>query len=140
MESMNPVRSTGHALALAARVLLAAVAVVIFGAGIPFLWIWVGSQLQGGTAPSLAGLGVALIGIVVSYSLLAVAFAWVKERLAPQEGPVRHAWNRSLSAERKTGPERTHPIEDIAAYATLIVAIVCTLWFLLFGDPGVPVA
>lgn len=122
-----------------AKIVLAVVAVIVFGAGIPFLWIWVGSQLQGGTAPSLSGLGVALLGIVGSYVLLAMGFAWVKERYAPHEGPVRHAWNRSLSAERRTGPSETTPIEDIAAMATLVVAIVCTIWFLLFGDPGVPV-
>ena len=121
------------------KIVLAAVAVIVFGAGIPFAWIWIGSQLQGGTAPSLSGLGVALLGIVLSYVLLAAVFAWVKQKLAPQEGPVHYAWNRSLSAERRTGPQ-THPIEDIAAFATLIVAVVCTLWFLLFGDPGVPVA
>jgi hypothetical protein len=34
----------------------------------------------------------------------------------------------------------TSSIEDIAAAATLIVAVICTIWFLLFGDPGVPVA
>jgi hypothetical protein len=122
------------------KVVVAIVAVIVFGAGIPFAWIWIGSQLQGGTAPSFGGLGVALFGIVGSYALLAVAFAWIKDRIAPQEGPVHYAWNRSLSAERKTGPARTTPIEDIAAAATLIVAIVCTLWFLLFGDPGVPTA
>jgi hypothetical protein len=122
------------------KVIVATVAVIIFGAGIPFAWIWIGSQLQGGTAPSFGGLGVALLGIVVSYSLLAVAFAWVRERLDPQEGPTHYAWNRSLSAERRQGPSQTHSIEDIAAAATLVVAIVCTIWFLLFGDPGVPTA
>jgi hypothetical protein len=122
-----------------AKIVLAVIAVVLFGAGIPFLWIWIGSQLQGGTAPSFGGIGVALFGIVGSYALLATVFAWVKDRYAPQEGPVRHTWNRSLSAERRTGPSETTPIEDIAAGATVVVAIVCTLWFLLFGDPGVPV-
>jgi Na+/melibiose symporter-like transporter len=121
------------------RIVLAIVGVIVFGAGIPLLWIWVGSQLQGGTAPSLAGLGVALLGIVVSYALLLTAFAWLRERLSPSEGPVRHEWNRSLSAERKQGPE-TSSIEDIAAAATIVVAIICTVWFLLFGDPGVPAA
>jgi hypothetical protein len=122
------------------RLVVAVVGVIVFGAGIPFLWIWIGSQLQGGTAPSLAGLGVALLGIVVSYALLLTAFAWLRERLSPDEGPVRHAWNRSLSAERKQGPGETTSIEDVAAAATIVVAIVCTVWFLLFGDPGVPVA
>jgi len=122
------------------RIVVAVVAVIVFGAGIPFAWIWVGSQLQGGTAPSLGGLGVALLGIVVSYSILLTVFAWARERLSPTEGPVRHAWNRSLSAERKEGPEKTSSIEDIAAASTLVVAVICTIWFLLFGDPGVPVA
>ena len=135
MNAVAPVR----VIAGFAKIVVAVVAVVLFGAGIPFLWIWIGSQLQGGTAPSFGGLGVALLGIIGSYVLLAMVFAWVKERFAPQEGPVRHAWNRSLSAERRTGPSETAPIEDIAAAATLVVAIVCTLWFLLFGDPGVPV-
>ena len=122
------------------RIIVAVIAVIVFGAGIPFLWIWIGSQLQGGTAPSLGGLGVALLGIILSYALLLTIFAWLKERISPTEGPVRHEWNRSLSAERKTGPGETNSIEDIAAAATLIVAVVCTVWFLLFGDPGVPVA
>ena len=134
MSVVAPLRVIAGAL----KVVVAIVAVIVFGAGIPFAWIWIGSQLQGGTAPSFGGLGVALLGIVVSYALLSVAFAWVKDRLAPQEGPTRHAWNRSLSAERRTGPSETHSIEDIAAAATLIVAVVCTIWFLLFGDPGVP--
>ena len=125
---------------IALRLVVAVVAVVVFGAGIPFLWIWIGSQLQGGTAPSLGGLGVALLGIVVSYALLLTVYAWLRERLSPEEGPVRHAWNRSLSAERKEGPSQTNSIEDIAVAATIVVAIACTAWFLLFGDPGVPTA
>ena len=122
------------------RILVAIVGVIVFGAGVPFLWIWIGSQLQGGTAPSLAGLGVALLGMVVTYSVLVTVFAWAKERWSPSERPVRHEWNRSLSAERKEGPAPTSSIEDIAAAATLGVAVVCTIWFLLFGDPGVPVS
>ena len=113
---------------------------IVFGAGIPFAWIWIGSQLQGGTAPSLAGLGVALLGIIISYSILLTVYAWARERLSPTEGPVRHEWNRSLSAERKVAPAETNSIEDIAAAATIVVAIICTIWFLLFGDPGVPAA
>ena len=127
-------------LTTALRIFVAVIAVVVFGAGVPFVWIWIGSQLQGGTAPSLGGLGVALLGIILSYALLLTIFAWARERLSPTEQPVRHAWNRSLSAERKTGPGETSSIEDIAAAATIVVAIVCTIWFLLFGDPGVPVA
>jgi len=132
---MAPLR----AAATLVKVVVAVAAVVVFGAGVPFVWIWIGSQLQGGTAPSFGGLGVALLGIIASYALLLIAFAWVKDRLEPQQGPARHAWNRSLSAERRQGPSETHSIEDIAVAATLVVAVVFTVWFLLFGNPGVPV-
>ena len=119
---------------------LGAIAVLLFGAGVPYLWVWIGSQLQGGTAPSFSGLGVALFGIMISYVLLAFLLAWVKAIVLHDDGkPNRYAWNRSLSAERYSGPT-THPIEDIVVTATILVGIVCTVWFLLFGDPGVPVA
>lgn len=118
----------------------AAIMIVGFGAGIPFFWVWVGSQLQGGTAPSLPGLGVTLLGITLSYSLLAVAFAWIKERLAPTRGPARHDWNRSLSAERLRRGQNTHALDDLMVTVTILVGIVCTIWFFLFGSPGVPVA
>jgi len=116
---------------------LAIVAIIFFGAGVPYLWVWIGSQLQGGTAPSFSGLGVALFGIIISYAFMAYLLAWLKAVVTHDEGkPVRHDWNRSLSAERRAGPQ-THPIEDIVITSTILVGIVCTVWFLLFGDPGV---
>jgi hypothetical protein len=121
------------------KLALAVLAIVAFGAGVPFFWVWLGSQLQGGTAPSLSGLGVALIGITGSYAVLAVFFAWIKERLQPSQHPVRHDWNRSLSAERIRRGQNTHALEDVVAAATILVGLVCTIWFLLFGNPGVPV-
>jgi hypothetical protein len=140
MGAMEAVRRTGKGIWLVVRWPIAVVAIILFGAGVPYLWVWVGSQLQGGTAPSFSGLGVALLGIVVSYSLLALLLAWLKAWAIHDDGkPVRYAWNRSLSAERHTGPN-THPIEDIVMTATILVGIVCTAWFLMFGNPGVPVA
>lgn len=119
---------------------LAAVAIIVFGAGVPYLWVYIGSQLQGGTAPSLSGLGVALFGIIISYSLMAYLLAWLKAVMTHDDGaPVRHDWNRSLSAERRHAPD-THPIEDLVVTATILVGIVCTAWFLAFGSPGVPIA
>lgn len=129
----------GRAIWVVVRWPLAAIGVLLFGAGVPYLWVWVGSQLQGGTAPSFSGLGVALLGIVLSYSLMAFILAWIKAWVTHDPGgPVRHDWNRSLSAERRSAPN-THPIEDMVMTATILVGIVCTGWFLMFGNPGVPV-
>jgi hypothetical protein len=121
------------------RAALALVAIAAFGIGIPFAWVWIGSQFQGGTAPSSAGLGVTLGGIVGSYVLLAILFGWVKGRSSQAPtGPVRYAWNRSLSAERYQAGRGTTPLEDIIAVATIVVGIICTFWFFAFGSPGVP--
>ncbi len=137
---MEAARRTGRIIWNILRWPLAGIAILLFGAGVPYLWVWVGSQLQGGTAPSFSGLGVALFGIIFSYSALAFGLAWLKALAVHDDGkPVRYAWNRSLSAERHTGPQ-THPIEDIVITATILVGIVCTAWFLMFGNPGVPVA
>jgi hypothetical protein len=116
----------------------AVITIILFGGGVPLLWIWVGSQLQGGTAPSFGGIGVALLGIVGSYVLLAFALAWIKGKTAPVEGPVRHDWNRSLSAERRQVAQTT-PIEDVVMAATILVGVIATGWFLIAGDPGTPV-
>jgi len=131
---MESVRKTAWSIV---RWPLAILAIIVFGAGVPYLWVWVGSQLQGGTAPSFSGLGVALLGIIISYSLMAYLLAWLKAVVTHDEGkPIRHDWNRSLSSERRQVAQ-THPIEDIVITATILVGIICTVWFLLFGDPGV---
>lgn len=121
------------------RVVAALGVVAVLGAGVPLLWVWVGSQLQGGTAPSLAGLGAALGGIIASYAALGVLFSWLKQRSEGSTGPVRYGWNRSLTEARREPGSTTHPLEDIVAVATILVGIVASVWFFLFGDPGVPV-
>jgi hypothetical protein len=137
---MPVARFAARMVATAGQILLGLITIIIFGAGVPLLWLWVGSQLQGGTAPSMSGLGVALAGIIASYSLLAVLLAWIKELLrGGTKGPVRYAWNRSLTAERHQGGRTTHALEDVIVATTIVVGVVCTAWFLLFGHPGVPV-
>lgn len=136
---MAALRLTALMIGRVARVVAALCVVAVLGAGVPLLWVWVGSQLQGGTAPSLAGLGTALGGIIASYAVLGVLFGWVKERSEGRSGPVRYGWNRSLTEARHEAGRTTHALEDIVAVATILVGIVATMWFFLFGDPGVPV-
>lgn len=136
---MGALRRSGRMVLTVLRLVASAVGVLLFGAGVPFGWIWIGSQLQGGTAPSLTGLGVAITGIFVSYWLLAIVFAWIIERSREDTGPTRYAWNRSMRAERYEGPRTTHALEEIVVMATILVGIATTIIFFLFGNPGVPV-
>lgn len=139
MGGVTAARSIGRVALRIAQLIGAVVFVILFGGGIPLFWVWLGSQLQGGTAPSLGGLGVALIGISGSYVALAVVLATIKERRRQSSRPVRYEWNRSLSAERYQPGRNTTALDDIVIAATMIVGLICTVWFLLFGDPGVPV-
>jgi hypothetical protein len=136
---MGAIRLTTRMIAGAARAIGTVIGVVLFGGGVPFAWIWVGSQLQGGTAPSLAGLGVAIAGIIVTYWLLAAVFAWIMERSRTDHGPVRYDWNRSMRDERRRPGQTSHALEEIVVTATILVGIACTIIFFLFGDPGTPV-
>ena len=133
-------RFTARVVAAALRALAIVAGVLVVGAGVPFAWIWIGSQLQGGTAPSLSGLGVTLAGIVASYWLIATVFAWIVERARGERRPVRYAWNRSLRDQPARPGQTTHALEEIVVIATMLVGLVCTVVFFLFGNPGVPVA
>jgi hypothetical protein len=133
------VTAAGRAVLSLVRGLAVIIGVVLVGAGVPFAWIWVGSQLQGGTAPSLSGLGVALAGIVASYWLIAAAFAWIVERARGEHGPARYAWNRSMRDQTPQPGQTSHTLEEIVVAATLLVGVGCTIFFFLFGNPGVPV-
>jgi hypothetical protein len=133
-------RLTARAVAAGLRALAIVAGVIVVGAGVPFAWIWIGSQLQGGTAPSLSGLGVALAGIVASYWVLAAAFAWIVERGRGEDRPVRYAWNRSLRDQPARPGQTSHALEEVVVIATLLVGLACTIVFFLFGNPGVPVS
>ena len=115
------------------------VAIVVLGLGVPGFWVWVGSRVQGGTAPSFLAIMVFLGGITVTYGAIALVIAWHKGRSTESAGrPVRYAWNRSMRGERYV-PAKTTRLENILMVAALVVAVVVAVWFFFFGDPGTPV-
>lgn len=120
------------------RVAFSLVAIVFLGLGVPGFWVWVGSRVQGGTAPSFLAIMTFLGGITITYGLVALAIAWHKGRSAEnRDQPVRYAWNRSMRGERYV-PAKTTRMENVLMVATVVVAIVVAVWFFFFGDPGTP--
>jgi hypothetical protein len=123
-----------------ARLTIGAVVVALLAAGIPLAWVWVGSQVQGGTSPSATAIATVVAGCMASYGFVALMAAWVKGRrdvAARKSRRERYAWNRSLSDARKTAPE-TNFLENCLIATTIVVGIVVTVWFFLYGNPGVP--
>jgi hypothetical protein len=116
------------------------VVVALLAAGIPLAWVWVGSQVQGGTTPSATAIATVVTGCMASYGLVALLAAWFKGRgddVARKSRRERYAWNRSLRDERKSAPETTF-LENCLIAATIVVAMIVTVWFFLYGNPGVP--
>jgi hypothetical protein len=123
-----------------AKVTIGAVVVALLAAGIPLAWVWVGSQVQGGTSPSATAIATVVAGCMASYGFVALLAAWVKGRgdeVARKARRERYAWNRSLRDERKTAP-KTNFLENCLIATTIVVGIVVTVWFFLYGNPGVP--
>ena len=118
--------------------MIGVVLVVLLAAGVPMAWVWVGSQVQGGTTPRGTAIVTVICGMIVTYSVVAVIAAWAKGRSpAGEQEPVRFAWNRSLRDERYR-PAATSFLENVLIAATILVAVIVTVWFFLFGSPGVP--
>jgi hypothetical protein len=113
------------------------VGVVLLGAGVPLLWLWLASQLQ----RSLDGLAylplaVMVFGMLGTYlALTAAAASWDGKHRAT---PVRRtSWNRSLSAERHRAATST-PVETMFITACVVVGIAFEVWLFLFAGSSVP--
>ncbi len=123
-----------------ARLTAGAVLVALLAAGIPLAWVWVGSQVQGGTTPSATAIAVVVTGCMASYGFVALLAAWFKGRgdeAARRARNERYAWNRSLRDEAKSAPE-TSFLENCLIATTIVVALIVVVWFFLYGNPGVP--
>ena len=135
----QPRRSPFRIITTPLKWLLAAVMIVVFGAGVPFGWVWIGSQLQGGTAPSLTGLGVALRRHRRDLRDPR-ARPGDDQGAALADADVRRA-TTGIAASPRSGCTRgsnTHAIEDIIVTATILVGIVCTLLVLPVRKPRRP--
>lgn len=111
----------------------------IVGLGVPVLWIWVGSQIQGSTAPSWTALAVVHVGMIGTLLLIAGFFSFFIARSQERDN-ARVDWMRGQSEERrKQSISDVHPLELIVIFAVFVDIIVFLVWFFFFADPGNPV-
>ena len=87
-----------------ARLTIGAVVVALLAAGIPLAWVWVGSQVQGGTSPSATAIATVVTGCMASYGFVALLAAWFKGR---SDDAARKARQRALRLEPQ--PPRRAP-------------------------------
>src|ERR1700716_2256664 len=106
----SPTQAPGVTNKLAAVLLIVVMVVVsvVMWIGAPLFWLWLGSQLQSGSTPSLGPYVLILVGVVVSMIVLGKLLS----SLVRLYGRVTHTnasvrvrmpWHRSMRGERGSG-------------------------------------
>lgn len=129
---------------------LTIVAAAAIGFGIPLLWVWIGSQVQGNTGAGASNLSFSvamliLFGIILSYVIVLYLAGWVIAHFGgepvagPQRGSANSPWMRGMTDSRAITPRHTTRIERIErtfVITTILVTVAVSIWF--FGFAGSP--
>jgi len=115
----------------------------IVGAGVPLLWVWIGSQIQGARGATGVEASTALamvVGILATYAVVLYVAGWIQghndETLPP---PVRYPWNRSMRDEPyRPGTGKLSPIEASFVIAAIVATIAMLIWFFAFAGSPLP--
>jgi hypothetical protein len=119
------------------------VGAAVIGFGVPLLWIWIGSILEGDDGVSSVSFAVAmavLAGIISTYVLAMFLGAWLQSRLAdaPQQTD-RAPWLRSMrDTPYRAGEAKLGPLERVFVVTTLLVSAAFWVWFLFFAGSSLP--
>ena len=129
----------------AARVAAEVIAAVLIGAGVPLLWIWIGSLIQssrGATEVEAATAIVIAIGIIVTYIVVVIIAAVIQARTQPQDpGPrhSRHPWLRSMRDEPyRPGTTKLSPVEAVFVGTAIVATIAMLIWFFVYAGSPLP--
>lgn len=123
-------------------------AAIVIGFGVPLLWVWIGSKLQGGSGTSVSfAVAIAiLLGIIATYvGLLYLAgwvVAWVNPQLRErrQRGSARQPWMRGMTDTRalRPGQQQMAGLERVFVTTTIIVSFAFTVWLLFIAGSPLP--
>jgi multisubunit Na+/H+ antiporter MnhC subunit len=124
------------------RFVLEVVAAIVVGAGVPLLWIWIGSQIQGSRGAQSVEAGTAVImvvGILVSYAAVLIVAGMIQGRegrSSPRQ-PTRYPWLRSMRDEPyRPGTGKLSPVEAVFVGTAIVASIAMLIWFFaLAGSP-----
>ena len=143
--SHEPRRAAGEAPRKAGRFVLEVAAAALIGAGVPLLWIWVGSlisEARGATGVEPSTAIVIAVGIIVTYVVVVVIAAAIQARINPQEPGPRHTrdpWLRSLRDEPyRPGTEKLSPVEAVFVGTAIVATIAMMIWFFAYAGSPLP--
>jgi hypothetical protein len=132
----------GHHVAATILVVLMIVAALSMWTVIPLGWVWLGSQISSGQAPSGGPYMVVLFGIVSSILLI----SWLLGRLNRiyvhltgdnTVGPIRPPWLKSLRDSEAPRPNPT-VLETVIVTSVVLAILSVTAWFFLLAGSPLP--
>jgi amino acid transporter len=126
------------------RFLLEVAAAVVVGAGVPLLWVWIGSLIQssrGASNVEPATAVVMVVGILITYVIVLLIAAAIQGRgeEPEQRPPPRYPWNRSMRDEPyRPGTSKLSPVEAVFVGTAVVASIAMMIWFFAFAGSPLP--
>ncbi len=117
---------------------------IVVGAGVPFFWIWVGSQIQGSRGAQGVEAGTAVImiaGILFTYAVVLIIAGMIQQRGQGQKErpPPRYPWLRSMRDEPyRPGTAKLSPVEATFVGTAVVASIAMVIWFFAFAGSPLP--
>ena len=128
-----------------ARFVVEIVAAALIGAGVPLLWIWIGSLISSSRGASNVEASTAIViavGNILTYIIVVIVAAAIQARIDPQEpGPrhTRHPWLRSMRDEPyRPGTEKLSPVEAVFVGTAIVATIAMMIWFFAYAGSPLP--
>ena len=139
-----PTRAPGVTNKAAARVLIVVMVVgsLLMWIGAPIFWLWLGSQLQSGSTPSLGPYLLILVGVVVSMIVLGKLLSSLDRlygRVTHSDASVRvrMPWHRSMRGERGSG-RPTRVVDVVMVVSVSSALLLFGAWFFLLAGSSLP--
>jgi hypothetical protein len=126
------------------RFVLEIAAAAAIGAGVPLLWIWIGSLIQSSRgAQNVEGSTAAIlvVGILGSYVIILMIAGAIQARSEADEerAPARYPWNRSMRDEPyRPGTQKLSPVEAVFVGTAIVASIGMLIWFFAFAGNPLP--
>jgi hypothetical protein len=125
------------------RFVLEIAAAIVVGAGVPLLWIWIGSVIQGSRGAQGVEANTAVImvmGILISYTVVVLVAGMVQARSqGSRRPPTRYPWLRSMRDEPyRPGEGKLSPVEAVFVGTAIVASIAMLIWFFAFAGSPLP--
>jgi len=123
-------------------ILLMAAGSIAMWVVVPVAWLYLGSQMQKGSTPSLGPYLLVLVGIIVSMVVIGKLLGWLDRVYAivigvSRQKRIQAPWHKSMRGERESGHERT-VLDGVMIVSVGVALLAFGVWFFAFAGSSLP--